>query len=124
MTVNDPGLYLLAALGTLLGTPGVTFWVMRKMTAAFCNQLRERCALCKAALDRRLDSQEEKDKVMEERQITLRTIIIPKLVSREDLRELGADIKKSLESVQSDIKGDIVRLHNRINGFHNNQGGR
>jgi len=107
-----------------LGTPGVTFYVMKKMTASFTEHVQARCRECKAELDRRIKDQEDKDRALEERQLALRTNILPNLATREDVREVGREIKASFERAQSDLKEDIRRVHGRINGFHNNQGGK
>ena len=130
---SDPNLYVLGfQILAALGTPGVTFYVMKKMTGDFQKSSKEFCARCKAEIERRLQAQESRDKEIEGRQAFLRETTLPQLreeyVKQADLDKSTRDIQGSIAGLRAEVKEslgkvsqDIRTVHGRIDDLHTPQ---
>jgi len=117
------GVSLVSATIAAVGAPGVTFWVMRKMTANFMIQNKEHCAKCKEEINRRLDDHDEKNKQIEGRQTKLREEVLPSLrenfAKKEDLDKATGEIKENIRIGMEKVSTDIREVHGRIDGYFN-----
>jgi len=63
---------LFAILLAACGTPGLTFWVMKKMSREALAQIKENCKACRAHLDEKITGLDGTIHEAVQRQLTLR----------------------------------------------------
>jgi len=118
-----------ATLLAVIGSPGIVYWIMKRMTTGFMAQQTEHCKTCRAEIERRFDRQEAREKEIEERQFLLRQNDIPHIREtfakkadlelataeiKRDIRDLGAEMKSEIRSLKEKMSSDITRIHTRI----------
>jgi hypothetical protein len=121
------------ALLAVIGSPGIVWWVMRRLTTGFMKQQTEHCKACRTDIDKRFDQQSAREKEIEERQFQLRQADIPHIREhfakktdleastaeiKRDIKELGAEMKTEIRSLKEKMSSDIVRIHTRIDDAH------
>lgn len=120
---------VIAGIVAAVGAPGVTYWVMRKMTASFMEQSKEYCANCKAEINRRLDCQRQKEEDIVKRQARLREDDLPNYAKRIDLEKFATELKSQIRDIGIDMRDQIARfgekvgsdirtVHSRIDDLH------
>jgi hypothetical protein len=129
ITVIVTSVAMLAAIGS----PGVVWWVLRRMTAGHMDQQQAHCKECRAEIERRFDKQEDDEKQIVERQLILRQIDIPHIREhfakkvdldaataeiKREIRESGAEMKVEFRSFREKVTHDITRLHTRIDNIN------
>jgi copper chaperone CopZ len=115
-------LNIMAAVVAALGAPGVTFYVMKKMTSSFMEQNLMACKKCRAEIDAKIIKMNGTDQTIIDRQMSLREIEIPTIretyVKKCDVQASTAEIKQQIKELGQEIKADIQRVHERIDNFH------
>jgi hypothetical protein len=66
------------------GTPGLTFWVMKKMSREALSQIKENCKTCRAHLDEKIDNLDDTVHEAIGRQLTLRERLPIDYVRRDE----------------------------------------
>jgi transposase len=126
--VTEPTLGI-ATIIAVIGSPGVVWWLMRRLVVTYKQDHRETCAACKAEIEKRIERAEAREKEIEERQFKLRQADIPhiretfakkvdlEVVAAEikrDIKDLGTEIKTEFRGLKESVSRDIIRLHDRI----------
>ncbi|MEW6385891.1 MAG: hypothetical protein AB1491_00020 [Thermodesulfobacteriota bacterium] len=79
-----------------LGTPGLTFWVMKKMNREALFHIKENCKACRAHLEEKIGSHEDRLEKAEERQRKLREKLPIDYVRRPEFeRHLNEEAKRA-----------------------------
>lgn len=66
------------------GTPGLTFWVMKKMSREALAQIKENCKVCRSHLDDKIAGLDETIHEAVQRQLTLREKLPIDYVRRDE----------------------------------------
>jgi len=66
------------------GAPGLTFWVMKKMSREALYQIKENCKICRSNIDARLDNLDIDLHEVQERQLKLREKLPINYVRRDE----------------------------------------
>lgn len=86
--MNHDSMMVLAQLFSIVlaacGTPGLTFWVMKKMSRETLIQIKENCAKCKLQIDEKISSLDSELHEAVGRQITLREKLPIDYVRRDE----------------------------------------
>ena len=127
-------LNVIAAVVAAVGAPGVTFWVMKRMTKNFMAQSAKHCQVCKAEINRRLANHDEKDKELAGKQAQLREKDLPKIREnyckksdldqatgeiKEGIRQLGQEVKEQMKQTSDKVSSDVRQVHARIDEYIN-----
>ncbi|MEW6386244.1 MAG: hypothetical protein AB1491_01825 [Thermodesulfobacteriota bacterium] len=87
---------LISIVVAACGTPGLTFWVMKRMNQNFTVQIKESCKACRAHLDEKLEGHDGRIKEAEERQRKLREKLPIDYVRRPEFeRHLNEEAKRA-----------------------------
>jgi len=99
---------MLSIIVAAVGTPGVTFWVMKKMTQQNIEAMRAGCVVCRGRLEEKIGGLDESVEELDVRQKELREKTLPdEFVKRRDLDALEKKHEKEVEII-----------HRRIEKYH------
>jgi hypothetical protein len=91
-----------------VGTPGVTFWVMKKMSQQNLEAIKAGCVVCRGHLEEKLGCLDEEMDELGKRQKTLREETLPDKYVRTSF----------CATCRKERKEEDQRLHDRISGKH------
>ncbi len=107
------GISIAASVAAAFGAPGVTFWVMKRMTSSFMQQQVEGCKKCRSEIDSRIAEVATAETKIIERQMFLRESEIPVIretyAKKLDLDKSSAEMKVDLEKATAAMKVDLYR---------------
>jgi hypothetical protein len=99
---------MLSIVVAAVGTPGVTFWVMKKMNQQSLKAIKDGCVVCREHLEEKIGGLDESVEGLDARQKTLREKILPdEFVKRRELNALEKKHEKEVEII-----------HRRIEKYH------
>jgi hypothetical protein len=99
---------MLSIVVAAVGTPGVTFWVMKRMTQQNLDAMKAGCVVCRGHLEEKIGCLDGSVEELDGRQKELREKILPdEFVKRRDLDALEKKHEKEVEVI-----------HKRIEKYH------
>ena len=126
------GISLVGAAIAAVGAPGVTFWVMKRMTANFVQQNQEHCVHCRTNIESQIADIKAQEKFILERQARLRESEIPSLRAecamkcdvekstaeiKVGLAQLGKCVKDDMKDLSDKVSADVRRVHERVDFY-------
>jgi hypothetical protein len=119
------GISIAASVAAAFGAPGVTFWVIKRMTSSFMQSQKEGCARCRSDLDYKISEVAQVEAKIIDRQMALREVELPIIretyARKADLEKASAEMKVDLEKASAAMKVDLhrstVEIKTEINGL-------
>lgn len=85
---------LVSILVGAVGAPGLTFWVLKRMSRETIAHIQDNCHACRARLDEKIGKLEQEMEVVADRQLRLRENLPIEYVRREEFNRHLNDVKK------------------------------